>query len=93
MPFTAFVPVLADSGSSLSQEDMQNAQMAAYLQYGSIPQLPNFGVQWAEYFTGSVDFGIVDGQIKSNLISVGLQNFRPIYDIVNEKLTVSVVSK
>lgn len=87
------VPILNDSGTNGSIEDAQHAQMAAYLQYGAIPQLPQFGVQWVEYFTGEVNFGVVDGAIKSNLATVGLSNFRPVYDLVNDKLTVSVVSK
>ena len=87
------VPVLTDAGTNGSVEDAQHAQTAAFLQYGSVPQLPTFGVQWAEYFTGGVNFGVIDGQIKSNLSAVGLTQFRPTYDLVNDKLTVSVVSK
>lgn len=87
------VPILNDSGNVGSLEDNQHATVAAYLQYGSIPQLPQFGVQWMEFFTGQVNFGIVDGQIKQNLISTGLQSWFPNYDIVNEKLTVRVVNQ
>ena len=87
------VPVLTDAGTTGSIEDAQHAQMAAYFQQGAIPQLPGFGVQWVEFFTGGVNFGVVDGQIKSNLIATNLPNFRPQYDLVNDKLTVAVVSK
>jgi len=87
------VPVLNDSGQTGSIEDAQHAQMASFIQYGTVPQLPTFGVQWVEFFTGQVNFGAVDGQIKSNLMAIGLSNFRPVYDLVNDKLTVSVVSK
>ena len=87
------VPVLNDSGVNGSIEDAQHAQMAAYIQRGTVPQLPQFGVEWVEYFTGGVNFGVVDGQIKSNLISIGLSKFRPTYDLVNDKLTVAVVSQ
>ena len=86
------VPVINDSGTTGSFEDAQHAQMAAYLQQGAIPQLPGFGVQWVEFFTGQVNFGVVDGQIKSNRLSVGLSQFRPTYDLVNDQLTVAVVS-
>jgi hypothetical protein len=87
------VPVLDDAGATGSVEDSQHAQMCAFLQYGTIPQLPTFGVQWVEFFTGEVNFGVVDGQIKSNLMAVDLSSFRPTYDLVNDKLTVAVVSK
>lgn len=87
------VPVLSDAGATNSMEDNQHATMAAFFQVGTIPQLPQFGVQWVEYFTREVSFGVVDGQIKSNLISSGLAKYYPSYDIVNEKLVVSVVSQ
>ena len=87
------VPVLNDAGLTGSVEDAQHAQMSAYIQRGTIPQLPQFGVEWVEFFTGAVNFGVVDGEIKSNLLAVGLSNFRPVYDLVNDKLTVSVVSR
>lgn len=85
------VPILDDSGDVNSLEDQQHAQMCAYTQVGTIPQLPDFGVQWVEYFTRAVNFGVVDGQIKSNLVSTGLSSYYPSYDLVNEKLIVSVV--
>lgn len=84
------VPVLDDAGAVNSLEDQQHAQLAAYLQYGTIPQLPSFGVQWVEYFTKQVNFGVVDGQIKSNLLAIGLPTFFPDYDIINQKLVVGV---
>ena len=87
------VPVLNDSGQNGSIEDAQHAQLAAYIQRGAIPQLPGFGVEWVEYFTGGVNIGTVDGEIKQNLISIGLSNYRPNYDLVNEKLTVAVVNR
>ena len=87
------VPVLNDAGTTGSIEDAQHAQMAAFIQVGTVPQLPTFGVQWVEFFTGGVNFGVVDGQIKSNLMATGLSNFRPVYDLVNDKLTVAVVNK
>ena len=58
------VPVLNDSGANGSLEDAQHAQLAAYIQRGSIPQLTGFGVEWVEFFTGGVTFGVVDGEIK-----------------------------
>ena len=87
------VPVLNDSGQNGSIEDAQHAQLAAYIQRGAIPQLPGFGVEWVEFFTGTTNFGVIDGEIKQNLLAVGLSNYRPTYDIVNEKLTVAVVNK
>ena len=87
------VPVITDSGQPGSIEDAQHAQLAAYTQRGTIPQIPGWGVEWVEFFTGGVNFGVVDGEIKQNLIAIGLSNYRPTYDIVNEKITVAVVSK
>lgn len=86
------VPILHDSGSKTSLEDNQAATVAAFIQKGTVPQLPTFGVEWVEFFTHQISFGVVDGDIKTNLNAIGLNKYYPTYDIVNENLVCKVVA-
>ena len=79
------VPILEGS-----QEESQTAMIAAYLQKGTIPQLPETGIPWVEFFTGQVQFNEVDGAIKNALNQVGLTQFYPTYDLVNDNLIATV---
>jgi len=79
------VPILEDS-----PEDEQAAMIAAYLQKGTVPQLPDSGIPWVEFFTGEVQFNEVDGAIKQALNSIGLTSFYPSYDLVNDNLICKV---
>jgi hypothetical protein len=79
------VPILTGS-----QEEAQAANMAAFLQRGTIPQLPEEGVQWVEYFMGEVTFGDIDNQIKNNLMKIDLVDYFPTYEIVNDALVTNI---
>ena len=79
------VPIIEDD-----QEDAQAASMAAYLQAGTIPQLPDEGVDWVGFFTGDTPFNEVDNQIKNNLFAISLIDYYPTYDTVNDALVAQV---
>jgi hypothetical protein len=81
------VPILESS-----QENSQAATIAAFLQLGTIPQLPTTGIPWVEFFTGEVQFNQIDSSIKSALNLLGLISFYPQYDLVNGNLVAKVVS-
>ena len=84
---SGIVPILEGS-----QEDSQAAAIAAFIQLGTIPQLPDTGVPWVEFFTGEIQFNQVDSSIKSALNKLGLISFYPQYDLVNGNLVAKVIS-
>lgn len=70
--------------------DVQAASMAAFIQLGSIPQLPTVGVPWAEFLTKQATFGDLDAAIRQSVANAGVSNFSPQYDILNGNLTVTM---
>ena len=72
------------------QENQQAAAMAAFIQIGTIPQLPEEGVDWTGYFTGDVPFNEIDNSIKNNLSKLGLVDYYPTYETVNDSLVAKV---
>ena len=72
------------------QEKAQSATMAAFLQLGTIPQLPEEGVDWTGFFTGDVPFNEIDNSIKNNLATLGLVDYYPTYDTINDSLVAQV---
>ncbi len=83
--FSGIVPFISgDPGQ------VQAAEMAAFIQLGSIPQLPGLGVPWAEFLTKSVTFGDLDAAIRQSAFNAGVANFVPSYDFVNAKLVVTM---
>ena len=71
-------------------ENDQKAAISGYLQRGSIPQLPESGIQWTEYFLGEIGFNDIDNQIKNALNSEGLTLYFPTYDLVNDQLITKI---
>jgi len=71
-------------------EESQSATMAAFIQRGTIPQLPEIGVQWVEYFMSEVPFNEIDNQIKNNLNLLSLIDYYPTYDFINDQLVAKV---
>lgn len=69
---------------------VQMAELAAFLQLGSIPQLPTHGVPWAEFLTKQATFGDLDAAIRKAAFNSGVSNFIPNYDFVNNKLVVTM---
>jgi hypothetical protein len=82
------VPIIDGVGG-----DQQAAMFAAFIQTGTIPQIPESGTPWVEFFTGTVSFSQIDNQIKSNLNALGLISYYPQYDFVNGNLVAKVVSQ
>lgn len=93
-----FVDCLVDSAGCVpiiteEEEYLQNAQMSAYIQKDSIPQLVGngHGVDWAGFLNSSTPFGEIDAQIRANLEYSGLSElYAPFYAIENEKLKTTV---
>jgi hypothetical protein len=79
------VPIITDE-----QEDLQCATLAAFLVKGSIPQLEDAGVPWTEYLSERITFGELDFYIRQSLNNVDKPTYYPAYDIVDDKLTLSV---
>lgn len=71
-------------------ERVQTASMAAFLQVGSIPQLPTIGVPWVEFLTNVATFGDIDAAIRKAAFQAGVSDFTPFYDFENAKLTVTM---
>lgn len=74
------------------KESVQIASMACFLEKGTIPQLPEMGVEWAAYLSGQKTFGEIDAQIRISLMNAGKMNYRPDYQIIGDKLTLNIVS-
>lgn len=75
------------------EEELQNAQLATYVQKDSIPQLAGngHGVDWSGFLSSSTAFGEIDAQIRANLEYSGLsESYAPFYSIENEKLKITV---
>lgn len=72
--------------------DVQAASMAAFLQVGTIPQLPDVGVPWVEFLTGQATFGDIDAAIRKAAFTANVSNFAPQYDFENGRLTVTMTA-
>lgn len=81
------VPILSGE-----KEDLQIATLAAFLEYGTIPQLQEVGVEWTAFLTGDLSFGALDVQIRQALQKADKSTYRINYDITGDRLTVAVSS-
>lgn len=72
------------------EEEYQEANIMAFLQLGTIPQLPNQGSPWVQMLIGESDFATLDNQIRNNLIAIGRTDFNPSYDLINDRLVATV---
>jgi hypothetical protein len=73
-------------------ERVQTAAIAAFIQVGSVPQLPEVGVPWAESLTGGATFGDIDAAIRKAALNSGVSDFSPDYDFENGRLTVTMTA-
>jgi hypothetical protein len=72
-------------------EEKQRAIVAAFTQRGTIPQLPDTGVQWVELLTGQIGYAEVNSQILQAIHeSAGTFAYIPKYTSENNKLVVSI---
>lgn len=72
------------------QEDVQVATLACFLEKGTIPQLPDAGVEWTKYLTGDKTFGELDAEIRESLRKADKLIFQPNYQIEGDRLTLAV---
>lgn len=72
-------------------EEHQQAVVATFTQRGSIPQLPQIGVQWAEFLSQSISTSELNTQIV-NAIQENAKSFAylPVYSKTNGKLQVTI---
>lgn len=75
-----------------SLSDQQRAVIAAFIQKGTVPQMPSLGNQWAELLTGGIMPSALNAQVKSSIIDItGQAKFMPKYSSKEGKLIVEVV--
>lgn len=72
------------------EEDLQTATLAGFLERGTIPLLPEAGVPWIDYITGKIMFGELDADIRDSLSAAAKDSFYPDYEIVDDKLTMTI---
>jgi hypothetical protein len=72
------------------KEDVQTASLACFLEKGTIPQLPEAGVEWTKFLTDTKTFGELDAEIRESLRKAGMVEFQPNYQIDGDRLTLAV---
>ena len=60
--------------------DQQNANVAAFMQMGTIPQLPDKGVNWVGFLTSQIGFGQLDANIRQALKDANASQYVPNYN-------------
>ena len=75
------------------KEETQTATLAAFLELGTIPQLPEAGVDWAGFLTGAKMFGDIDVEIREALRMAGREDYFPNYQIEGDRLTLTVAKE
>ena len=70
--------------------DQQNANVAVFMQTGTIPQLPDKGVNWVGFLTSQIGFGQLDANIRQALQDAQANGYVPNYKTAQGTLTVSV---
>ena len=70
--------------------DQQNANIAVFMQTGTIPQLPDQGVNWTGFLTSQIGFGQLDANIRQALRNANANGYVPNYATASGRLTVTV---
>ena len=71
-------------------EKLQRATLSSFLIKGTVPTLPEVGVPWNTFLTGTFEFTGVDTSIQENLQAVDCSEFYPDYTLVNGRLQVTI---
>lgn len=72
-------------------EVSQRAVVASFLQKGTIPQLPNTGVEWAEMLVGQVSPAEVNSQIMKQIHECAdTYSYLPKYSSLDNRIVVSI---
>lgn len=85
---SGIVPVLTDD-----KEDIQGAILACFIEKNTVPELPDVGVEWTGYLTGAISFGELDSQIRQSLSNAEKDEFRPEYQLEDDRLTLTVTKE
>ena len=72
------------------KENIQIATLACFLEKGTIPQLPDAGVDWTSYLTKDKTFGELDAELRQSLRKADKIDYLPNYEIDGERLTLAV---
>lgn len=71
--------------------ERQKAIVASFIQYGTVPQMPTFGCQWAELLTGQTTPQALHAQIRNNIMAaVGGMKFVPKFSSNGKELVVEI---
>ena len=92
-PIRDFVVTSKGQLKTVSGENaiQQRAIISAFTQKGTIPQLPNTGVEWAELLTGDITPSEINSQIlKSIHECANSYAYIPRYSAVNDELVVTI---
>lgn len=81
----SIVPIISGD-----KESIQIATLACFLEKGTIPQLPEAGVEWTKYLTGAKTFGELDAEIRESLRKADKIEYQPNYSIEGDRLTLAV---
>lgn len=85
---SGIVPILTDD-----KEDIQGAILACFIEKNTVPELPDVGVEWTGYLTGEISFGELDAQIRQSLSNAEKDEFRPEYQLEDDRLTLTVTKE
>ncbi|MDY2843895.1 MAG: hypothetical protein SOT81_07940 [Treponema sp.] len=58
-----------------------------------MPELPDVGVEWTGYLTGEISFGELDAEIRQSLSNAEKDEFRPEYQLEDDRLTLTVTKE
>ncbi len=73
------------------EEEMQRAQVAAFVQKGSIPLLPTTGIDWLKYLLHEISFTQLDAQIRMALnVLTESSKYVPTYNITDGQTSLSI---
>jgi hypothetical protein len=72
------------------KEDVQTATLSCFLEKGTIPQLPDVGVEWSAFLTKDKTFGELDAEIRDSLRKADKVEYQPNYQIDGDRLTLAV---
>ena len=73
-----------------SQEELQRAVLAGFIETGTVPNLPLVGVPWPRYLAKEITFGDLDVAVRDSLQKAGADGYQPEYDIEGDKLTMKI---
>ena len=92
-PIVDFVPTKDGQLQAIYAENAvkQRAVLASFTQRGSVPQLPDVGVDWVEFLTEQRSAAEINSQIFDAMHEyANTYNYIPKYETTKDKLTVTI---